>query len=320
MKKLIYLLLVVFASTACDEQNIENNQKEPVASTENYIMYPVHEGSAGDSVTGFLGYGYDGTGLCDYVSVKEKVLDNFQEQAITHYPTTTYPVLFYGDSFAELIQNINNQSKTAIESHLKTLIELAKKRDSIDLNAQFIYYSSISLKSNSVLPMFTDYTEFVTDNFKNDLTALSAGELVSKYGTHVLTNVCTGRKFEVLFQINDRVKIAEEEAKLLFNDRMKEFAGGIPGIIYGSSSTTKPAMGTEKLICNSIGSLHKINTCISATDHNPDSISIDLNSVFSAENFRPALIQIDENGLLPIYELINDETKKAEVKEYIEKK
>ena len=79
-------------------------------------------------------------------------------------------------------------------------------------------------------------------------------------------------------------------------------------------------METEKLICNSIGSLHKISTCISATDHNPDSISIDLTSVFSAENFRPALIQIDENGLLPIYELINDETKKAEVKEYIEKK
>lgn len=90
-------------------------------------MYPVHEGSAGDSVTGFLGYGYDGTGLCDNVSVKEKVLGDFQEKAITHYPTTTYPVLFYGDSFAELIQNINNQSTTAIESHLKTLIERQKK-------------------------------------------------------------------------------------------------------------------------------------------------------------------------------------------------
>lgn len=140
---------------------------------------------------------------------------------------------------------------TAIESHSKTLIELAKKRDSIDLNAQFVYYSSLSLKSNSVSPMFTDYTEFVTDNFKTTLLYFLAGELVSKYGTHVLTNVYTGRKFEVLFQINDRVKLRR---KKLNCSLMREWriCRRIPGIIYGSNSTKKPAMGTEKLICNSI--------------------------------------------------------------------
>ena len=58
---------------------------------------------------------------------------------------------------------------------------------------------------------------------------------------------------------------------------------------------------------------------ITSTDSNPDSIRVDLNSVFNGSNIKPQFIAIGQDGIIPIYELVSDETKKQEVKTYIEK-
>jgi hypothetical protein len=146
-----------------------------------------------------------------------------------------------------------------------------------------------------------------------------------KYGTHVITNYFNGTKFEALYRckfspINGFISYSNGDVcEDLFINRMGEFTGGIFGIFKNPINTnTQKGQTDEQLIYNSIGSKNKICGMINTTDYNPDSIQFNAGSVFGEGNIKTQFIKIGSNGIIPIYELINDENKKQEVKVYIE--
>jgi len=57
---------------------------------------------------------------------------------------------------------------------------------------------------------------------------------------------------------------------------------------------------------------------INATDNNPDNIHKNIYAAFG-DNIDIQFMQIGEDGLLPLYEVIKDSTKKQELKKHIEK-
>jgi len=324
MKKTIALLLLLSILVSCYDQSDKTElqtELQTSPSTSINLIYPSGSGYSGDSINGLLGYGYDATGFCDTISVRAKIFDSLPDYSFG-YPSTTFPTLINGSSFEDLINNIDSryteESGVALTQHLESLMRLAFKSDSIDSGYAYTYYS-ISYY-NSVRGMFiieSEYQKYLSTNFKNDVVSLSPKELISKYGTHVLTDVFSGTKFEVLYRCKFGYQNSGSDCEQLFYNRMKEYIGGTFGIITDYSTNTKLSQTNEQFIYNSIGSSKKLCGVINATDYNPDSIRLNIQQIFN--NLKTQFISIGKDGILPIYELISDETKKQEVKTYIEK-
>lgn len=323
MKKLISLSLLLSLLVSCNGPIDSPDDSQSLPSSLIEFTYPSGIGTSGDTINGLLGYGYDITGFCDTISVKAKVFDSLPSGNIfLGYPNSTFPTLVNGGSFEELLNKINNPniitaSGEALTLHLKSLLKLADK-DSIDYNYAFTYYAITWINSHRKYYSESDNQKYLTSDFKKDVLTLTPEELVSKYGTHILTDVFTGTKFEVLYRCKLGNLTSGDACENLFYNRMKEFIGGTPGIYKDTNTNTKYSQKDEQLIYNSIGSRKKLCGVINASDYNPDSIRLDVNSVFDDNNIKTQFITIGTDGILPIYELINDETKKQEVKTYIE--
>jgi len=201
---------------------------------------------------------------------------------------------------------------------LKSLLKLAKI-DSINPNDAFTYYATTYYNSHRSLFYGADIQNYLTPGFKNDIVSLTAQGLVAKYGTHVLTNVFTGTRFEVLYRCRFTNYASISSCEQLFYNRMKEYTGGTAGIITDINTNTKLSQTDEQLIYNSSGSRKKLCGIINASDYNPDSIGVDVGQIFNSKNIKTQFISVGPDGILPLYELISDATKKQEVKAYIEK-
>ena len=324
MKKEFLFLLLVIIFASCNDQ-VDKPELKPLASTAIEFTYPSGIGTSGDTINGLLGYGYDASGLCDTISVKAKVFATLPIYGLyLDHPNSTFPTLVSGNTFDELLTKIRNPniirgSGEVLTQHLKSLMKLAKVSDSINSNYAYTYYACTYINLHRSFYPEADNQPYLSSDFKNDIVALTANEIVSKYGTHVITNLFNGTKFEVLYRCKFSSPTNGTVCEDLFYNRMKEFMGGIFGIYKENDTNTKHFQTGEQLIYNSIGSRKKISGIINTTDYNPDSIRLNISSIFDKENIKTQFVTISSDGILPIYELINDETKKQEVKLYIEK-
>lgn len=324
MKKEFLLLFLVLIFAACNDQ-VDKTDLQPLASTAIELTYPSGIGTSGDTINGLLGYGYDASGLCDTISVKAKVFATLPIYGLyLDHPNSTFPTLVSGSTFNELLTKIRNPyiirgSGEILTQHLKSLMKLANVSDSINSNYAYTYYACTYINLHRSFYPDADNQRYLSSDFKNDIVTLTANEIVSKYGTHVITNLFNGTKFEVLYRCKFSSPTNGTVCEDLFYNRMKEFMGGIFGIYKEIDTNTKHFQSGEQLIYNSIGSRKKISGIINVTDYNPDSIRLNIGSIFDKENIKTQFVTIGSDGILPIYELINDETKKQEVKLYIEK-
>lgn len=323
-KKFSFLLLLSFLMS-CNDQD-DKRELQPLPSSEIELAYPIGSGTSGDTINGLLGYGYDITGFCDTISVKGKVFESLPSGNVFFgNPGTMSPKLINGSTFMELSNKINNpniipESGGALTQHLKSLLKLALKSDSIDPNYAYIYYAITYFNSHRKFYYGSDNQQYLSSDFKDDVITISPKELVSKYGTHVLTEVYSGSRFEVLYRCKfDNFFYSESDLNQLFYNRMNEYIGGTPGLIIDINTNTKLSQTSEQMIYNSTGSRKKLCGVINATDYNPDDIHLDISQIFSDANIKTQLISVSIDGILPIYELISNETKKQEVKAYIEK-
>jgi len=324
MKKEFSLLFLVLLLVACDN-SIDNSELPQTPSTLMELKYPSGMGHSDNGINGLLGYGYDLTGFCDTISVKNKIFSTFLTDHIVHAkPYATFPILVSAENFNELLNKFSNtstisQSSEALSQHINSLLKLARDSNNFDANDAFTYYAITYIQSQSVYFINPDYQQYLSPEFNEDVDNLSPKELVAKYGTHVIIEFSTGTKFEVLYHCRFSKPISGDECKNLFLTRMKEFTAATPGIIATPDTKTKNLPQQEEFIYNSLGSRKKMCGIIHSTNYNPDSIRLDVSSLFADENIKTQFIAIGSNGLLPIYDLINNETKKQEVKSYIEK-
>lgn len=323
MKKNFFLLLLVIILASCNDQ-IDNTELEPIASSTFQMNYPMGMGSSGDTINGLLGYGYDVTGFCDTISVKAKVFDTLPDyNKFYGNPNSTFQTLVNGASFEELVSKISNPyfslgSAEVFSQHLKSLLKLTNNSNSVDSNYAFTYYAITYINSHRKFYTNSDNQQYLSTAFKDDVVTLSPQELISKYGTHVITDLYTGTKFEVLYGCKFSKPTSGTICENMFYNRMKEFIGGTPGISNDFDTNTKYSQSDEVLIYNSIGSREKLCGVIYTTDYNPESIQLNISSIFNEENLNTQFITVGTDGILPIYELINNESKKQEVKGYIE--
>jgi hypothetical protein len=330
-KRKVSLFLLLSLLMSCNELPDQNElpgqiELKPLPSSSIRLAYPTGIGTSGDTINGLLGYGYDATGFCDTISVKVKVFDSLPSGFIFFgKPYCMDATLFSGSNFMELsnkITNIHNIGRAggALTQHLKSLLKLAYQSDSIDMSYAYYYFAqSVTCENWKLYHNGLDKQKYLSSDFKNDVVTLSPKELVLKYGTHVLTDLSRGTKFEVLYRCKLGKPCTEDEFEDLFFSRKNKFFKGYQYKATSSDVNTKLSQTSEQMIYNSNGSRQKLCGVINVTDYNPDSIRIDISKFFSEANMNNQIISVPLNGTLPIFELINDETKKQEVKAYIEK-
>jgi hypothetical protein len=319
--KTYLLVFLTFVFFSCSNRSNEPPSISIKPSTLAQLEYPSNTGNSGDKVTSLLGYGYDATGFCDSTSARAKIIYLSSLEFLSEGINTGYPTLISANNFSELTKKLSNSeipqvsfSGYALSAHLKSLAKLAFHTDSIDSKFAFSYYSMTCVSPRYRIPFYSDLQNALTLNFQNDINLLTSQQLVSKYGTHVLTSVILGEKYEVLYSAETQDATQAEHG---LYQRMKEFMGGTTGI-YVSDYEVKSNNINERMIYNSIGGNKKMCGIINPTDYNPDKLYIDIiSSISGSLNYQFMEIGTD-NDLIPLYDLIKDPTKKLELKNYIE--
>ena len=177
------------------------------------------------------------------------------------------------------------------------------------------YYSNYSLRKRYVFYSDKSVNNFLTASFKRDITLLSAQELVNKYGTHVLTGLKTGAKFDVIYQAEAPVENRNPVIMEGLRYAIKRTFGLMTGYLDDVNLTNLNANSSAKIYYSSIGGdISKLKTI---TINNKLMLNItDWHSSTTEDKER--FIGIYNDGLAPLYSFIDDNVKKAEVKSYLE--
>ncbi len=157
---------------------------------------------------------------------------------------------------------------------------------------------------------------YLTENFKSDIANLAPAAIVEKYGTHVLTNITLGAKFQVGYRTQTTNSNRKEAVKagISFSALFKIFGMNVDINYSQSEATTNFDQTVFYRTIGGDGSKGLIGEL--NLDNSPPKLSI-ANWQSTCTPTNAALIDIDQNGLIPLEELITDASKKAAVKAYI---
>ena len=241
-------------------------------------------------------------------------------------PFEASQTIIYGSSLEEYHKNLSNQfglelSLFGFTASLKSNFSLnkAEKMTYSYLTGRYCYkkyiYKIIKSPIDDLMPC-------LSDNFLNDVDRLSAKDLVLRYGTHVINGLSVGGVVEM----HTTAKRTEYETEQEFSAALK---AGFKGAFSISGSDefklykqfkSLHAECEEKLVCRGgdshlipVATVDSVNAsvlktwCESITDESK-SVLIDFEGIDN----------VPDSKLIPLYEFIRDETKKAEVKAYIE--
>lgn len=320
------MMFVVLLSSCSKEELAENSglKEETANSNEN-----LHILSAGDNQYDLLGYGYDITGrYANSESAKLQVVDiqKFISQHPSDYDVNTnveqYFEYYGGGNAYEYADTLSQKYKASL--NLTKAIFSAEAHGTFNTIGSFsskYAYASINMNiKQKRLRIFAETAtlrnSYLSANFKSDLNTLSPSSLVQKYGTHVLTNITLGAKFNMGYrtQTNNSNRKEAVKAGASFNGLFKIF-GMSADINYSQSAASSNFEQT--LFYRTIGGdgtkglIGELNLDASA----PKLTIANWQSTCTPAN--AALIDIDKDGFIPLEELITDPTKKAAVKSYI---
>lgn len=209
MKYLMFSFL--FAFSACSEIDgflPETVQSEPTTRT------------AGDGEYDVLGMGYDVTGeYLHPMSVRNPILDiakykkDYPNRIITGTSSYGFDRMYYGYSSSDYIKNITTETKASFNMNYGSEKDTAFFSGSITNNSflktEYSYsdkYSFASLDAirNRKYIRINDevnrLSEYLSDDFKEDLNRLSPDRIVERYGTHVLTDFMIGGRYKLMFR------------------------------------------------------------------------------------------------------------------------
>jgi len=320
LKAICMLCIITAAFSSCkknelaEEKNLKNNHGN--------IAY------SGDKKYDVLGHGYDVTDrFAEKESTRFQVIDI--EKFVAQDPGSYLPKLgvvdYYDYTFGE---NGSSYSKRLSQKYSASLDVFGLFKGELNLSfagkdsssSKYIYASArkiIEQKSMQIFSTVNNIREnYLTDKFKSDLSSLSAQQLIAKYGTHVLTDITLGARFDFNYQSQTNSSKREEASKagLKYN-----------GLLSIANVTADIEVNKVEANSNFNQTVHYRSIGGDGTkgligditlDNSPQKLTIAAwQSSCTIDN--AVLIKIGKNGLIPIEDLIGDPVKKAEVKNYI---
>lgn len=288
--------------------------------------------SAGDNDLDLLGFGYNAEDrFADERSAKAKVID---VEKIRAFPDNTNrieigniggqnTIVVSGEDAKSYAKNVTKKVNVSA-GMLLFKGELKSTFVDEDFNSSKYSYATLEKliyrKKLSIYMSVNDVkNKYLTSNFIADCETMSPAELVSTYGTHVLTDITLGGRLKLTYrsQINSTNKTRKVEAGVNLGG-IKIFGLGISAdgnINYSQNEITNNT--NQSLMYQAIGGDPSVNITGNVNLSNPNVPTVDINqwqSTVSTQNSR--LIGIGENGLIPLYELVPGH-KGEEVRKYL---
>ena len=332
MKKILLTLAVIATLSSCKKDSEEIPTPVPEEKLSPDIAFTV-KGATQDTQPlypssenfNFLGYGYD-------------VTDKFNDQASVRANVVDIPTYAASGSSSIFVNGTTEGSWTTILA--EDAVDLSKKfsgffketkglslfgntidkvfagKDATNKKYVYGYYSYYMIWKRYKLYYEQPVNNYLTASFKSDIGLLSAQELVKKYGTHVLTNIRIGSKFDVVYQ-----------AEAPENDRREAI------IMEGLRYTVKRTFGLptgymdepklRDLNDNTSAQIYYRSTGGDISKLKTETINnrlvLNLNNwVSSTTEDKARFIGASDDGLVPLYKFVDDKEKKAAVKVYVD--
>lgn len=277
----------------------------------------------------YLGSGYDiSKEYANENSVAGQVIDIDKFKAENNISTSNPNSQNYAENYGENAHSYLKSVSTNVNSGFDfPLFKMAvsssfgySETSNEKFDAKYIYSSYnllIKQRRHRFNAPATILQNYLSENFKRDLSSFTPAELVKYYGTHILSDIYTGAKLEIKFQSEtentDRAyasRIGLKVASLsIFNVDVDNEVN--------TSSSDKNYNG--KLVYTTRGG-DPSRSLIGQIDLEKSTTKINIASwQNSSTPQNSVLVDFGEDGLILIYDLISDPAKKAEVKAYVDK-
>lgn len=331
MTKNLLLLAALALFASCRKSSVADSEtpapdtikKMNIAVTgpDSFVAAPVRQGTANFN---FLGYGYNITGkYADSSSVRAQVIN------ISAYAAANPDRVDVGRStsggfntlFAKNAEDYSSKISTNLEAtngmklFKNTITTAFPNQDAISdkyVYAQYEY--GITWKTIKTYLYDAEVKNYLTPEFSNDVQNLTPENLVKKYGTHVLAQITLGEKFDVYFQAKSSDNDKLHSSIVGFTYTLKQAFGLMSGYLDLLKPADVNAISEPKLVYEVIGGdPSKVTKTV--TDKGT---FVRFNDWVATCTEDKALFKdILPQGLTPLYDLIADPAKKAEVKSYI---
>lgn len=321
--KTIFALLILFLG-ACNKVSLDKDFTE----TLNNLEIPKgSRNSAGVGPYDVLGHGYDVTGFyAESSSAGFQIIDiarfkqDFSARVIDENPRIQEYKEDYGENSEQYSKSISNRASATTGFKLFGLSISGNFYSSNDESSSFdikYIYGSYKLlikqkryRLNASVVMLQNY---LTPEFTFDLQNKSASQILRDYGTHVMIDIYTGGKFNMLYQ----AETSNEDRTLAARAGLKLGAHGIFNMSIADSNSVDISASqqnySKRIAYKALGGdpTQQIRGLINI-DFSTPSISLTAwqNSVTPNNS---VLVDFGQHGLIPIYDLIIDPIKKNEL-------
>ncbi|WP_433625665.1 MAC/perforin domain-containing protein [Chryseobacterium cucumeris] len=318
-------LLLFMGSCSSDDLNNESTPDSP-AKTNRLSAAKF----AGDGAYDVLGHGFNATG--EYANANSagfKVIDidRFKSEQAARLLSENTNTQQYLEEYGENAETYSKMVSTKVDATAG--IPLFKKTVSVGFNsavttnhkfdAKYIYgsYNLIikqkRLRFNATTDMLADY---VTPEFTQDLQTKTPQQIVEDYGTHVMIDIYTGAKMDIMFQSETTNESRDRAARIGVKVGVKSI---FDVDVTNDVNTSESSMNYSKKLSyrtrggdpskGLVGELNLDQAAPKINITNWQSSSTASNSV---------LVEFGNNGLVPIYNLVKDAAKKAQLKTYVD--
>jgi len=331
MKKVLALLLVVAIGSSCKKSD-DSSKLELVLGPLEKVTLIIPENlntplqPQGDPKYNVIGYGYDFTGKHDDASsVRANVVniaayvegekstyfdpstssagwsdsyDGVDAEYLARGLSYTYDVTqgkaLFGGTMTELFPNTTAFSKKYVYGYFSQYFQFKSFRFHIDED------------------LITGFKKYLNPSFQSDIRHLTPEMIVKKYGTHILAEIVLGAKLDILYQAETNVEERSDVQKNGFDAAIRTTIGFWSGRLNPIDSLKLRKVKSPALSFRVAGGdPSKIKIIESAIGRHID-VSDWLKSI-KPNNY----VFIKTRSVIPLYRLIPDEKKRADVQAYI---
>lgn len=325
MKKITFFIVVSALMASCSEKELIEQKIEPLLKVTISDSTNLELQAVNAEPYNLLGHGYDATGFYfNALSGRAKVLDieKLIELHPGHYvygnPSAHYSNTLAGYSASMMVQMLSGRT----ESYFHPTTDSSKwnmfcgqlsavfdpSTLSSDKNTYGLYEEFILMRSYTFYETMDTLRNHLTESFQTDLQKETPENILKKYGTHVLTNVHLGGKIVVIY----KSRIPSTDASWRMQVGLSQSVLYLFGHSMSIASTNEPFVNEEQEVFAATSGGIRMTPWQGtvSTDTLTRSI-VNLTPWFESLKENPSLIDVDEDHLIPIYELVGDETKRA---------
>jgi hypothetical protein len=171
--------------------------------------------SAGDNIYDLLGFGYDATG--EYGSSNSatyqvidinKLVQNEPGRYVPDVNVTQYAEYAAGGNASDYLHSLTSNTTATLAplglSSFWGATLTVNFHETSKVSSKYSYASaSVIIKQKRIkfnAPIDLIKSTYLTSVFKSDVSTMSAQQLVTKYGTHVLTDIVLGAKLNIFYR------------------------------------------------------------------------------------------------------------------------